>query len=140
MMSYDIQRLSDELVLIKWHKTPAANTGIEERYLQELKQLLDQSPKPLYFISDLRQGRIINVRTLRALGQLTGHKNWAGSTAFSQNPVTKVLVNSFKSFAAEGDTNDEMQNTPEEALAFLEKLKPGLVRGIAWDNIIQEQA
>ena len=73
MVSYDIQRLSDELILIKWYQTPAANTGIEERYLQELKQLLDQSPHSLYFISDLRQGRIINVRTLRALGQLTGH-------------------------------------------------------------------
>lgn len=137
-MDYKIARLTDELVFIRWYRTPATHADCEARYLTELERLLNESPVPLYFISDLRQGRIANVRTIQKLGALTQHKNWAGSTAFSKDPITSMLVRSFKSFATSGTSRNEMQTTPEQALSFIETLKPGLTEGIEWDKILNE--
>lgn len=135
-MDYEIRRLSRNLVLIRWFVTPSKHSGIEDRFLNDLKLLLDESPAPMYFLSDLRQGRIVDIRAIQKLGQLTRHRNWAGSTAFSADPITALLLRSFKSFAVKSQSRDEMQTTPEAALAFLESLKPGITEGVDWQTAI----
>lgn len=136
-MDYQIIRLSEELVYIRWHRTPRLNSGVDTQFLADLQTLLDEAPKPQYFISDLRHGRITDMRSIRQLGQLTKHKNWAGSSAFSQDPITGILVQSFRTFSpGQLDTNDEIQAVPADALKFLEQLKPGITEGIDWDAVI----
>lgn len=137
-MDYQIRQLTDQLVFICWYRTPAPNSNCENQFLNELERLLDESPVPLYFVSDLRKGRIANVRSIQRLGALTQHKNWAGSTAFSRDPVTSLLVQSFKVFAHSARSKNEMQTTPEEALSFIESLKPGVTAGLEWAKILTE--
>src|SRR5690606_15537960 len=117
--------------------TPRPNSGVDAQFLAELQKLLDEAPKPQYFISDLRRGRITDMRSIRQLSQLTKHKNWAGSSAFSQDPITGILVQSFRTFSpGQRDANDEIQTTPADALRFLSELKPGITDGIDWDAVI----
>lgn len=137
-MDYKITKLTDELVFIRWYRTPAPHMRAEEQYLKELEQLLNEADAPLYLISDLRKGRIANLRSIQRLSALTQHKNWAGSTAFSQDSVTSLLVHSFQIFAHNTQTRNEMQTTPEQALSFIESLKPGLTKDIDWVKVLTE--
>ena len=140
-MDYEITKLTDELVFIRWLRTPGRDSKIEDQYLNDLRGILDESPVPMYFLSDLRQGRIADVRAIQKLGQLTKHKHWAGSTAFSSDPITALLVRSFRSFATKVNSRNEMQDTPEAALSFLETLKPSVTENVDWDVVIgQPQA
>ncbi|HEX2907629.1 MAG TPA: hypothetical protein VHO69_12245 [Phototrophicaceae bacterium] len=136
-MDYQIKKLTDELIFIQWRQTPTVNSEVENQYLKELEQLLTAAPQPVYFLSDLRSGRIVNLRAIRRLGELTQHRNWAGSTAFSKDPITSLLVRSFQSYAQKSPSKNEMQTTPEEALSFLEALKPGLTEGIDWPTVLK---
>lgn len=137
--AYKIRKLSDELVFIQWYITPALDSGIEKQFLQELQRLLDESAVPVYFISDLRRGRIVNIQALQQLGELTLHKNWAGSTAFSKDPITSLFVRSFKTFAWQTKSRNEMQATPEEALSFIASLKPGITDDVDWDAVLRSR-
>lgn len=127
-------RLSDRLVLITWTRTP--DKTAEEDYLKQLGELLDASEKPGYFISDIRKGRIIGMRSIQKLSEFTAHKNWAGSTAFSKDPVSKILLNSFKALSAKSESRNEMHTTPEEAIGFIESLEPGITKDIVWDTVL----
>ena len=136
-MDYQIIQLSDELIYIRWYRTPRLNSGVDAQFLADLQKLLDEADTPQYFISDLRRGRITDMRSIRHLSQLTKHKNWAGSSAFSQDPITGILVQSFRTFApGQRDANDEIQTTPADALKFLDQLKSGITDGIDWDAVI----
>jgi hypothetical protein len=140
-MDYQIIQLSDELIYIRWHHTPKPNSGADTQFLADLQKLLDEATTPQYFISDLRRGRIADMRSIRQLGQLTQHKNWAGSSAFSQDPITGLLVQSFRTFSpGQLATNDEIQAAPADALKFLEQLKPGVTDGIDWNAVINEDS
>jgi hypothetical protein len=140
-MDYQIIQLSDELIYIRWQRTPKFNSGADAQFLADLQKLLDEATTPQYFISDLRRGRIADMRSIRQLGQLTQHKNWAGSSAFSQDPITSLLVQSFRTFApGQLATNDEIQAAPADALKFLEQLKPGVTDGIDWNAVINEDS
>lgn len=127
-------RLSDRLVLITWTRTP--DKTAEEDYLKQLGELLDAAEKPTYFISDIRKGRIIGMRSIQKLSEFTAHKNWAGSTAFSKDPVSKILLNSFKALSAKSESRNEMHTTPEEAISFIESLEPGITKDIDWDKVL----
>ncbi|MAS33215.1 MAG: hypothetical protein CL610_04360 [Anaerolineaceae bacterium] len=138
-MDYQIHKLKDDLVYICWYQTPKPNSGTDTQYLADMEALLNEAETPIYFVSDLRKGRITDIRAIRMLAKLTRHRNWAGSTAFSEDPITGILVGSFRAFAADKRTsNDEIKRVPEEALQFLNELKPGIVDGIDWDSIIRE--
>ncbi|MBZ0298632.1 MAG: hypothetical protein K8J31_02780 [Anaerolineae bacterium] len=133
--------LSPELIYIRWNQTPQPGSGVDAQFLSDLQTLLEDAPQPVYFISDLRRGRITDMRTIQMLAQLARHKNWAGSTAFSQDPITSILVQSFRAFTrTDSASNDHIETTPEAALNFLNTLKPGLVDGIDWDAVIREEA
>lgn len=135
---FTFTRLSSKLVLITWLKTP--DNQAEEAYLHQLGEILDQAEHPLYFISDIRKGRIIGMRAIQRLSAFTSHKNWAGSTAFSSDPITALLVRSFRSFATKVNSRNEMQTTPETALSFLETLKPAITEDVDWDTVIGKPA
>lgn len=135
MSDYEFMRLSDELVLISWHRTPSS-AKIEQQFVNELRQLLDSATIPQYIISDLRRGRIVTVRILSQLGQLTAHPNIGGSTAFSHDPLTNIFVATFKRLTGKYKSRNETFDTPEEALAFVESLKPGITNNIDWEKII----
>lgn len=133
---YEIIHLSNDLIYIRWWSTPQTGLGIEARFINEIKNLLDRAQHPIYFISDLRSGRIADIRALQRLGQVTQHVNCGGSTAFSGDPVTKLLVNSFHAFAKAKTVHDEMQLTPEAAIGFLEHKKPGISNNINWAKLL----
>jgi hypothetical protein len=67
---------------------------------------------------------------------LTEHTNWGGSTAFSNNPVTSIMVGFFSRFAHKERPQDEIWNTPEEALAYLESIKPNITANLDWNAIL----
>ncbi len=136
-MKYIIHRLSPDLVLITWVGLPQTGTRVELAFLAELKQLLDQADQPFYLISDLRQGRIVDVGLLKQLADLTQHKNWAGSSAFANNPISAIFVDTFTKFAHFDKGHREIWDTPEEALAYLESLKPGITANIDWNEVIK---
>jgi hypothetical protein len=136
-MLYEIQRLSTELVYIKWTASSPANGRDEKQFIKELIEVLEKSEQPLYFISDLRKGRITGIATLNQLAQISHHKHWAGSTAFGRNPLSSIFVGTFSSLARQSSEHQEMQDTPEQSLAYLESLKPGLTDKIDWNEVLE---
>jgi hypothetical protein len=66
-----------------------------------MHDMLDSAPQPLYFLSDLRKGRIVGMRAIAELGKCTQHPKWAGSTAFTQNPISRLFVDSFRSMTCQ---------------------------------------
>lgn len=140
MTGYECIQLKPNLVLLRWHRTPDIGDPIEARFIRELRQMLDEAEVSIYFISDLRKGKMINALTLRRLGQLTQHRKWAGSTAFSADPVTNLMVNVFKRYVKGGailDNRNLTWNTPEEAIAYLESLHLGLTQAVDWPTVIE---
>lgn len=136
-MSYQIKPVSPELVYIKWYANTDPRGKAEATFIADLTACLNQAPHPIYFISDVRAGRITDVGTLSQLANLTRHKNWAGSTAFAQNPLSAIFVSTFASLAKKGREHQEMQDTPGDALAYLESLKPGITNGIDWQSVLE---
>lgn len=134
MTSYRINIISDQLVYIAWDKNPLRDEAY--RFIDDLTVILDDATQPLYFLSDLRNGRIIDIRAIHLLSELTTHRNWAGSTAFSENPLSKLFTMTFR----KGIFNDLDRNTffatPEEAISFLEVLSPGISECMEWAKIL----
>jgi len=139
-MDYEILKLSDELYFIRWLHSPEEGAPSERHFIEDLKTRLDEADKPIYFISDLRLGRINNIKVLRELGKLSQHKHWGGSTAFSSDPLTSVVVGVFSRFAGNEHPEDEIWKIPEEAIAYLESLKPGITTGIDWQTVLQNES
>lgn len=136
-MVYQIIPLSEQLYFIRWRTTPPAGSEIEQQFIAALQDLLDAASEPIYFMSDLRRGRISNVRALHQLSKLADHPNWGGGTSFSNNPVTMVLAGVFAEFVKHGDHPELTSDNPEAAIAFLESLKEGLTVNIDWVDILK---
>lgn len=134
-MEYEITPLSKELLYIRWTASPEIGSPTENQFLEDLTILLNNAKQPIYFLSDLRKGRISNMQTLWQLAQLAQHENWGGGTAFGNDPITNLLAQAFARFVRRANRQDEIWHTREQALAFLETLKPGITRGIDWSTI-----
>ena len=134
-MEYVSQLVASNLLYICWYPTPCENSRPESAFIGELAAYLRDSSGPFYFLSNLRQGRITDRRTLQALGLLTKHENWGGSAAFSDELVSGAYVNVFTAYASKKER--EIWDTPEDAIAALEVLKPGLTSGIDWKAVIK---
>ncbi len=132
---YTVTRLSPGLIYIIWHRTPVTATG--DAFLEELKTLLDSSSETLFFLSDLRRGRIIDIGTISRLSDLSRHPNWGGSSAFSANPISRIFVNSFLKYAREPEERNSMFNDPADAIRFLEALHPGITADIDWETVLK---
>src|SRR4051812_19331456 len=97
---YDLRPLTDELIFVKWYKTANSLTHPEADYIEDLRKRLNDSPHALYFLSDLRSGRIIDVSILQKLGALTRHTNYGGGSAFSEDVISSMFVGVFSKFAS----------------------------------------
>lgn len=132
--TYTCQYLSPNLILVTWHTYPTEDD--ERHFLSEHRQQLGTAQEPLYYISDLRQGRIITVATLVRMSELTQHPNYGGGTAFSSDPISKIMVSSFRRMSLDATTKTAMFESLEEALGFLESLKAGITDGIDWNAVV----
>lgn len=136
---YTIIPLSGNLVYIRWNRSPQRSAPSETKFIKEVRTILDMAEDKIYFISDLRKGRIVNVDVLLKLGQLVLHSHWGGSTAFSSNQLTKVFVDAYSRFAQKEKPQDEIWDTPEEAIGYLESLKEGITQNIDWNTVLGPQ-
>lgn len=136
MPSYVIQQLTDDLVYIKWHSSSTVGAA-ESSFISTLTALMNTSSCPLFIISDLRQGRITDVNIIKQLAGLTKHKNYGGSTAFGNNPLSSIFVGTFSILANQKANHKEMQDTPEAALIALEELKPGITTSVDWNELLK---
>src|SRR5690349_8846930 len=96
---YELRQLTDELIFMKWYKTENTFTHTESQYIEDVRRLLKDSTNALYLLSDLRQGRIIDVGILQKLGSLTRHVNYSGGSAFSEHVISSMFVEIFTKFA-----------------------------------------
>lgn len=136
MAHYRINVLNNHLVYIEWKSNPLRDEAY--RFVDDLSSLLNNASQPMYFISDLRHGRIIDIRAIHQLSELTTHKNWAGSTAFSENPLSKLFTTTFRKGIFKGGERNTFFPTPEEAISFLEEMAPGVTEGVNWTEILTQ--
>ncbi len=129
---YDLRQVTDELIFVKWYKTANPFTHPESEYIDDLRRRLKESPHPLYFLSDLRQGRIIDVSILQKLGSLTRHVNYGGGSAFSENVISSMFVGIFSKFADAEKGSSVFYKRIDDVLAYLEALKPGVTAPVDW--------
>ncbi len=135
---YRLQALTKELVYIKWYRLSKEETQSKIHFIRDMEQLLDQAEAPLYFLSDLRQGRIVDVNLLQKLGGLTQHANYGGGSAFSKDVLSEIFVGLFSKFAAPKQGDSVFYENIEDALAYLESLKAGLAHNIDWNAVLAD--
>ncbi len=132
---YQIHRLKDNLIYITWSRTPGINEA--QQFIMELQQLLAaEECGALYFMSDLRRGRIIDIRLIQMLSRLSQHERWAGSVAFTTDPVSRSFVSIFQNMISEHKERNAMFDEFEKAYSFLEQLEPGITEGIDWQKVL----
>jgi hypothetical protein len=131
-MYYTLLNITDELLFIKWYRSPSAATKPQEEYVDDLRARLEASEFPLYFLSDLREGRIMDVTIIQRLGRLTHHDNYGAGAAFSKDVFSSVFVGVFSRFAKQEKGEGVFFEKMEDALAYLESFKPGVTRDIDW--------
>lgn len=134
-MAYEFNYISSNLILVTWVRYPTRDE--EKQFLKDHTEQLESATEPIYYISDLRLGRIVTMNIVNQMSQLAKHPNYGGSTAFSEDLISKIVVQSFQTFSQEALNKSLMVDTVEEALAFLETLKAGITQGIDWDDYIK---
>lgn len=134
-MVYEIQQLSEQLIHIRWHRTPSLAQCQE--FIVELRELVEKSEHGLYFISDMRKGRIIDVATIQRLSTLTKHDNWLGSVAFTANPLSDIFAGTFRNMLVANKESNVIIPEADKALAFLESLQAGLTDNIDWATLLK---
>ncbi|MFP4322685.1 MAG: hypothetical protein ACLFTK_09540 [Anaerolineales bacterium] len=109
--------------------------------MRDIQKILDEATVPQYFLSDLRRGRIGNVKVLHRLSKIADHPLWGGGASFSQDPLTSMFVEVFAGFVkTAAQRSDGIFNSPEEAIAHLDSLRPGLAESIQWATVIPSEA
>lgn len=136
-MIYQIQLLNKNLVFIQWHAFPDEKQALQ--YIQDIQGMLDEAEQPLYFLSDLRKGYIIQAHIIRKLSQFTQHPKFGGATSISRNNAINPILRLWKLFSSNKNTSDTWTNL-EDAVQYLETLKPGLMQGIDWQEVMNEPA
>jgi hypothetical protein len=129
-----MDRLSAELLFIKWFKSPTVDSKSQSKFIDDMTRWLEDSPHPIYFLSDLRTGRIMDAMTIQRLGKLTYHANYGGGVAFSKDFVAGLFVGMFSKFAEPERGDSVFFETVDQALAKLESIKPGITREIDWHH------
>lgn len=135
-MYYILLEVTEELLFIKWYRSASADTKPQEEFVDDLRARLDASEIPLYFLSDLRGGRIMDVGIIQRLGRLTHHLNYGAGTAFSIDVFSSMFVGVFSRFAKPEKGESVFYDKMEDALAYLESFKPGVTRDINWGEVL----
>lgn len=134
-MHYILLNITDELLFIKWYRLPSDQTKPQEAYVHDLRTRMEESDHPLYFLSDLREGRIMDVSIIQQLARLTHHAHYGGGAAFSKDAFSSMFVGVFSRFAKPEKGEGVFYEKMEDALAYLEDLKPGLAHDIDWGAV-----
>lgn len=138
-MEFSLQFLHPQLLLIRWFSSPPPGSRVYQRYLQRLQDSLENADRPLYLLSDLRFGCVVDDDVLQAMTTLCKHHNVAGSTAFSLNPTAHIYVRRFARKSRNGNHNappaTPIWDTAEEALRYLYQLNPDVMQGVRLDDI-----
>jgi len=75
-MTYQIKPVSSELIYIKWYANTDPRGKAEDTFITDLTTCLNHAPHPIYFISDVRAGRITDVSTLSQLAREHPFRPW----------------------------------------------------------------
>lgn len=118
--------LHPQLLLIRWYSTPAVGSPVYETFLRHLERYLFRAPAPLYVLSDLRFGCIIDETTLKQMAYLATHPNMAAGAAFSLNPTSRIYANRYARMHADASTETAIFDTAHEALDYLENKLHGI--------------
>jgi hypothetical protein len=132
-----MQLFKADFLLIRWLSASAEGYQPQTDYIGQLRAYLEAAKQPIYCLSDLRHGRITNVRILQQLGKLTYHPMFGGRTAFAGDVGAEVYVGVFSHFASRPKREDTVHSSLEAALAYLEKLKAGITEGIDWSSVFE---
>lgn len=130
---YRIHHLKPNLVLIQWLHTPPDRSPEIKSWLDELRTIVYHAEAPVYFISDLRAGRVTDVNALFELSILSKHNNWAAGVSFSQSISSEVYVGLFARFSKR---EQPLADSLEAALRMLEEQHPGLTADIQWATVL----
>lgn len=133
-MIYRMSFLKENLVYIEWESFPSTNQVLQ--FLQELERMLNEATCPLYFLSDLRRGYILQTHLIHRLGDLSTHPNFGGGTAFSEVNKTNAFLRLWKQFTGNKNTSQTWPRL-EDALEYLEGVQPGLTQGIDWKTVVK---
>ena len=136
-MHYEIQPLSKQLIFVRWFPQATSRSRPQSEYITEIAHLLNAATEPLYFLSDLRFGRITDVRLLQQLAKVTFHSSYGGSTAFSGSLLSELFVGVYSKFADPGEAENAFYKTLDQALGYLERIKPNITEGIDWQGIVR---
>lgn len=131
---YELKWLNDKLLLIIWQEN--ATQDIIRKFLAELHNILNREESPFYIMTDLRKGQINDPQLLKKLKYLIHHRNWAGSTAFCNNPISNLNNTTFQVLNPIAIEKNSISNTPEEAIGILELLEPSLTASIDFEAVL----
>lgn len=140
-MSYRILMLSPCLYYIKWFEIPKPNSTLMKNYFFELNAILDSEDKPVYFLSDLREGHITNIHLLLQLAKVLSHKNFGGACYFSDKSAASRDMTMFRYIQSMSQSTGNsgkhvLFSTPEEALDYLESLEEGITQPVDWEEVL----
>lgn len=136
-MFYKMQLLKPNLLVIRWLSVPAEGYQPQSNYIAQFRAHLEAATQPIYILSDLRHGRITDVRILQQLGKLTYHPVFGGGTAFAGDISTEIYVGAFTRFASRSKQVDTVHTSLEAALAYLETLQAGITQDVDWSIVLE---
>lgn len=134
-MYYKIIKLKDNLVFIQWLKQPLANNPITHQWVDEIKDLIENAPLPLFFFSDVRRGHVTDIRAIQRLARLTQHDNYGGGVALGNKLAPQVYI---KLESELGKNDDAMFYSLETAVSTLERFEPGITANIDWESLLED--
>jgi hypothetical protein len=140
-MYYTLKHLTPNLIFVKWFRHPddTENRHLDMDYVKDLRTRMDAAESPLFFLSDLRQGRIENIRIVQRLALLTNHANYGGGVAFSKRDLSaNMMVGLFSRFTENDKGERVFFETLEQALARLEEMQPGVTAAVDWKAFVEE--
>ncbi len=137
---YTIEKVIDEeyctaflirnIIYIKWHRDPTGNEV--KKYISKLQEVFDNTPSPLYSLSDVSEGIIQREDLFELISFVNINERkgqWKGGSMYNSKdkirPDEQFNYNVFRSVTAT-DNVDANYTSIEEAIAHLIRLSSNL--------------
>lgn len=134
--AYEITMIKPNLMFINWLRSPSP---VEEKdFNMTLMSLLDETKQPIYLLSDLRHGRLMSFEAVRTLSGITHHANFAGSSGYTQNPMSVLFAKQFLMHLTRNRDRNTLFDYPRDAIKALHDLEPGIMDGVYWEEHIHD--
>jgi hypothetical protein len=131
-MDYRIYQLTPRIYFIRWLRQPNITSAMQ--WVKDLRGFLNQADASVYFVSDVRQGVVEDVRVLSHLAELIKHRNWGGGLSLSDSLSGDVYVQMYGRLSGAGNQRD-ICRSPEEISERLNLAEAGIDSGIEWDSV-----